>query len=176
VKTEQFGDKGLPVWIPADVREPWQRSDESKFIDPALVDERSVTQPGDIVLTTIGGLRTRIDELGGHVLGTSLHGLRLKQGMFDPYVVAALLMSEPNRRLLTGTTIPRVDLLELEIPRLDTASASHVATLLRSLEDELASAHAVVARAEDQRRAIVEALATGAVEIDGFPEPNGRSE
>jgi hypothetical protein len=176
VKTEQFGDQGLPVWIPADVREPWRRSDESKFIDPALVDERSVTQPGDIVLTTIGGLRTRVDEVGGHVLGTSLHGLRLKQGTFDPYVVAALLTSESNRRLLTGTTIPRVNLLELEIPRLDTDSARHAATLLRSLEDELASAHAVVVRAEDQRRAIVEALATGAVEIEVLPEPNGRSE
>jgi N-6 DNA Methylase len=173
VKTEQFGDEGLPVWLPADVREPWRREEEPRFVDPALVDPRSITEPGDIVFTTIGGLRTRVDEEGGHVLGTSLQALRLNPKLFDAYVVAALLTSEPNRRLLTGTTIPRVDVLELEIPRLDAATTDRAARLLRALESELAWSHTVVAHTEDLRAAIVDALATGAARIGGHAEDTG---
>jgi hypothetical protein len=167
VKTEQFGDEGLPVWLPGDVREPWRREEEPRFVNPALVDPRSITEPGDIVLTTIGSLRTRVDEEGGHVLGTSLQALRLDPERFNAHVVAALLTSEPNRRLLTGTTIPRVDVRELEIPHLDVATAARAANVLRALEDELEWSHAVVARTEDLRTAIVDAVATGAASLGG---------
>jgi hypothetical protein len=141
-------------------------------VDPALVDVRSITQPGDIVFTTVGGLRTRVDDEGGHVLGTSLHGLRLSQDAYDAHVVAALLTSEPNRRLLTGTTIPRVDVMELEIPGLDLATAARAGEVLRSLEHELETTSAVVTQAEALRSAIVEALATGAATIDDLSEPD----
>jgi hypothetical protein len=173
IKTEDFGEEeGLPVWLPSDIREPWRRDEGPKFVDPALVDVRSITQPGDIVFTTIGGLRTRVDDEGNHVLGTSLHGLRLSQDAYDPHVVAALLTSEPNRRLLTGTTIPRVDVMELEIPGLDVATAARAGELLRSLEHQVEATSAVVTQAEALRSAIVDALATGAATIDDLSEPD----
>lgn len=165
VKTDAFGEDGLPVWLPADVNEPWKRDEQPRFIDPTLIAPRSITEPGDIVFTTIGGIRTRVDDKGGHVLGTSLQALRLAPKTFDPYAVAALMTSEPNRRLLIGTTIPRVNVLELELPRIDAAEATRLAELLRAIEDELETAHAVAARAETLRQALIDAIATGAAKI-----------
>jgi hypothetical protein len=165
IKADDYGDEGLPVWLPGNINDLWRRDEPPRFVDPELADARSVTEPGDIVLTTIGGIRTRVDEEGGHVLATSLQALRLKPDIFDAHAVAALLTSEPNRRLLTGTTIPRVNVLELEIPRLDLATATQTGELLRALEYELETTNAVVARAETLRKAVVDALATGAATI-----------
>jgi hypothetical protein len=162
---------GLPVWQPGDIRDPWRRGESPKFVDPALVDPKSITRPGDIVLTTIGGIRCRVDVEGGHVLATSLLALRLNTDALDPHAVAALLTSEPNRRLLSGT-IPRIDVLELEIPSLDLAAARRVREILRELECELETAHAVVTRTEELRKALVEALATGTVTIGDTTEAN----
>ena len=171
MKTDAFGEEGLPVWLPADVNEPWKRDEQPRFIDPALIDARSITEPGDIVFTTIGGIRTRVDERGGHVLGTSLQALRLAPNTFDPYAVAALMTSERNRRLLVGTTIPRVNVLELELPRLGAAEAAKLGELLRAIEDELETAHVVTARAETLRQALVDAIATGAAKIRDTSQP-----
>jgi len=171
IKTESYNveGNGLPVWLPGDINDPWRRNEPPHFIDADLVDARSSTQPGDIVFTTIGSIRTRVDQTGGHVLGTSLQALRLNANQFNPHAVAALLTSEPNSRLLTGTTIPRINVLELEIPQLDLAAASATAEVLRNLERELEAAHAVVARAELLRKAVVDAIATGAATIGPLP-------
>lgn len=165
IKTEAFGDEGAPVWLPADVNEPWRRDEQPRFVDPELVDSRSITQPGDIVFTTVGGIRTRVDDEGGHVLGTSLQALRLAPKTLDPHAVAALLTNEPNRRLLTGTTIPRVNVLELEVPRIDRATATRIRQILRSLEKEQDVATAVAVRAESLRQSLVDAVASGAAVI-----------
>jgi hypothetical protein len=165
VKTDVFGDEGLPVWLPADVNEPWRRDNQLRFIDPGLVDARSITQPGDIVFTTIGGIRTRVDEEGGHVLGTSLQALRLAPNTFNPYAVAALLTSEPNRRRLTGTTIPRVNVLELELPLLGPDQTATMAGLLQRLEAEVETSNSIASCAEGLRQALVDAIATGAARL-----------
>jgi hypothetical protein len=164
-KSDNYSEEGLPVWLPGDIHDPWRRHEPPKFVDPALVDHRSVTEPGDVVFTTIGGLRTRVDTDGGHVLGTSLQALRLRPNTFDPHAFAALLTSESNRRLLTGTTIPRVNVLELEIPQFDLLSAARVGEVLRELDHELEVTHAAAAGAETLRRALIDALASGAATI-----------
>ncbi len=171
MKTDAFGEQGLPVWLPADVNEPWKRDEQPRFIDPALINPRSITEPGDVVFTTIGGIRTRVDEKGGHVLGTSLQALRLAANTFDPYAVAALMTSEPNRRLLIGTTIPRVNVLELELPGIGADEATKLGELMRAIEGELETAHAVAARAETLRQALVDAIATGAAKIGDTSQP-----
>jgi N-6 DNA Methylase len=174
IKTDKYNDEGygLPVWLPSDVNDPWRRDEDPRFIDPALVDSRSITEARDIVLTTIGGIRTRVDEEGGHVLGTSLQALRLKADTLDPHALAALLTSEPNRRMLTGATIPRVNILELEIPRLDAPTATRFAELLRQLEDELRATYALASCAEALRTAVVDAIATGATTIEQIKKTN----
>lgn len=163
IKTDQYGDEGLPVWIPADINDPWRRHGKQEYIDPTLVDARSITKPGDIVFTTIGGLRTRVDEEGDHVLGTSLHAMRLSSdSTFEPHAFAALLTSEPNRNLLTGTTIPRVNILELVIPRLDLESAERLRTVLDGINHELAAATEIARHADELRQALIDAIAAGA--------------
>src|SRR5262249_31312156 len=143
---------------------PWQRDEPQKFADPALVDPRSITQPGDIVLTTIGGIRTRVDAEGGHALGTSLQGLRLDLDAFDPRAVAALLTSEPNRQLVAGV-IPRVTVLELEIPRLPLDEARRFADALEAFERHEEEGVTLARRAEAVRDSLVAALATGSATI-----------
>jgi hypothetical protein len=172
LKTDQYGEEGWPVWVPADVREPWKREEKPRFLAPELVDHESLTKPGDIVLTTIGGLRTRVDEEGGHILGTSLQALRVDQDRLDPHLVAALLASEPNRRLISGT-IPRVNVHELEIPHLDLETAKQASRLLRRLERELSAADVLAARANRAKTALIEALAAGAVALEESTKTKG---
>jgi hypothetical protein len=167
LKTDDLtGDGGIPVWLPADVRATWERDEAQKFADPSLVDARSITQPGDIVLTTIGGIRTRVDFEGGHALGTSLQGLRLDPTAFEPRAVAALLTSEPNRQLVAGV-IPRVNVLELEIPRLSLDEARRFADALEALEQYEEEGVRLARRAQTVRDSLVAALATGAATMGG---------
>jgi len=168
MKMDESLDEGLPVWLPEDVRDPWERDEPQMFADPAQVDPRSITEAGDIVLATIGGLRTRVDTEGGHVLGTSLQALRLDPQAFDPLAVAALLTSEPNRKLLSGT-IPRVNVLELEIPRLDRDQAQRLVGVLEALERHADAGQTLSRHAQAVRDALVAALATGAATISTSP-------
>jgi type I restriction-modification system DNA methylase subunit len=165
LRTDVFGSEGLPVWLPADVKKPWRRPEAKHFLAPELADPRSITQAGDIVFTTIGGLRTHVDREGGVVLGTSLQALRVKPGTFDPHALAALLMSERNQRLLTGTTIPRVNVLELAVPELDLETSRELGDVIRAFEDEEAAAADVAARADELRQAIIDAVSTGTLSV-----------
>ncbi len=81
------------------------------------------------------------------------------------------MTSEPNRRLLIGTTIPRVNVLELEFPRLDPNQAKEMGELLQTLDAEQETANAVAARAEALRQALVDAIATGAAKIRDTSQP-----
>ena len=168
-KREQYAPAGVPVWEPADVNPSWRRSKAERFLPEAAVDSRSVTQPGDIVITTIGELRTRVDTEGGHVLGTSLHALRLDPQLFDPHVVAALLMSEQNRRLIKGTTIPRVNIEQLEFPRVDAETAARLKEALAVLGSEEAAGHSLIESAAGVRAALIEAVAAGTVRMREAP-------
>jgi predicted DNA-binding transcriptional regulator AlpA len=170
LKKADYVDDGIPIWLPADIRPPWDRDEPMRYANPNQVDPRSVTEPGDIVITTIGSLRTRVDTEGGHVLGTSLHALRLKTDAFDPEAVAVLLTSEQNRRLLTGTAIPRVNVLELELPWVDPAEAAEISRIVRAIEREQERAHTLARRSNELRAAFVEAVATGATTLRSTPE------
>jgi hypothetical protein len=166
---DDYVEEGLPVWLPGDISAVWQRAEPPKFADPAKVDPRSITHPGDIVFTTVGELRTRVDDDGGHVLGRSLQALRLERDTFDPHAVAELLRSEPNRQLVTGT-IPRVNVLELEIPRLDPSQTSHLRKILEATEHNEEKGHAIARSAAALRTAVIDAMATGAVTIEDASE------
>ena len=170
LKTADYVDDGIPIWLPADIRPPWDLHEPTRYALPSQVDPRSVTQPGDIVITTIGSLRARVDTEGGHVLGTSLHALRLRTDAFDPDAIAVLLTSEQNQRLLTGTTIPRVNVLELELPWLELADAAEISRIARAIEREEEHAYTLARRATELRAAFVEALATGATTLRGAHE------
>jgi hypothetical protein len=124
-----------------------------------------ITQPGDIVFTTIGGLRTRVDEIGGHVLGTSLHALRLNEGTFEPDAFAALLTSEQNRSLLTGSTIPRVNVAELTVPRIDHRTARKLVEALDAIGGEVGAATEIAADADRLRQSIIDAVAAGVTAV-----------
>ncbi len=168
-KRDQYAPAGVPVWEPGDVNPSWRRDEEARFLPEEAIDPRSVTQPGDIVVTTIGELRTRVDSDGGHVLGTSLHALRLDPQLFDPHVVAAQLMSHQNRRLIKGTTIPRVNISQLEFARVDAETAARLKEALAVLAAEEAAGHSLIESAAGVRAALIEAVAAGTVRMRQAP-------
>lgn len=164
LRPDDFRDEGLPVWVPADVRPEWERDQERRFADPAAVDPRSITQPGDIVFTTIGDLRSRVDKEGGNVLGTSLHGLRLDPKLFDSEAIAALLASEQNRGLMGGT-IPRVNIRELQLPRLEPETVVQLRETLHQVDAEEQAGRAIAKGAAELRAAVINAVAAGVAVI-----------
>lgn len=165
--------QGTPVWFPADIRpastrEAPDRDEERRYVLLDPVNPHFTTNPGDIVFTTVGSLRTRVDTDGGHALGTSLQALRLGPAL-DPEAVAALLMSESNRRLLRGGTIPRVNVQELEIPWLPLAEAAEFTRVLEALQLQAVRAQELVNHAARLRAVLIDVLATGAVTIEIDP-------
>lgn len=83
---------------------------------PSLELERA-TAPGDVLVATIGGFKAGIDQIGGHLLGSDAHALRVAEDapILPGYLVLALT-GEWNSRFMAGATIPRANLRDAEIP------------------------------------------------------------
>ncbi|WP_187994162.1 N-6 DNA methylase [Schaalia sp. JY-X159] len=76
-----------------------------------------LTQPGDVLLTTVDRVRAVVDHEGGHFPVGSVSRIRvLDQTKLDPYYLADVLTGEWNLRFAAGTTIQRVPIREIEIP------------------------------------------------------------
>ena len=57
------------------------------------------------------------------------------------------------------------DSTELDLPRIAALEATKLGELVRAIEEELETAHAVATRAEILREALIDAIATGAAKI-----------
>ncbi|MFE1646210.1 N-6 DNA methylase [Microbacterium sp. P01] len=77
-----------------------------------------LTQPGDVLLTTVHGIRAVVDEAGGHFpVGHGIFRIRvIDRTSLDPYYLADVLAGEWNLRFAVGTAIQRVPVREIEIP------------------------------------------------------------
>lgn len=109
------------------------------------------TAPGDVLVSTTGRLAAVLDELGGHILGMGVVGLRVTGTQLRADYLAAVVAGNWNRRLFTGTALQRVAARDLEIPLLTVedqrAFAKATADLRRiqELAGQLASAAAEAA-------------------------------
>jgi len=82
------------------------------------IDEYHVlTQPGDVLLTTVDKVRAIVDEEGGHFPVGSISRIRIiDRTKLDPHYLADVLAGEWNLRFAAGTAIQRVPVREIEIP------------------------------------------------------------
>ena len=125
----------------------------------------TVTEPGDVVLGTIGRISAAVDYTGGHVLGSSVWRLQPKSDLAaHPDVLALLLNSARIQAQTSGTTIQRLRSpkdIEVACPDADTIAA---------LEQWLAATASARSRASQYldalqaaETAVVDALDAGAI-------------
>lgn len=84
---------------------------------PPLDAKGLLTEPNDVLLTTVDRVRAMVDQEGGHFPVGSISRIRiLDHTKLDPYYLADVLAGEWNLRFATGTAIQRVPVREIEIP------------------------------------------------------------
>jgi len=178
--------KGVP--IPRDIetspngapvlRSPWSRrtDDVERRVLPTLLRGKpKLTEPMDVVVMVVGRVpRAFIDLAGGHLLPDFMQALRVKGASADPVVLAALLSAPSNSRFVAGNTIPRLSLLDIELPRLPAAEMATLHQVLLSVTQQERVAAELHQNALDVRDRLAEALVAGHVtmtlspaEIDG---------
>ncbi len=115
VAREAMGETGLVVFTAERVRHP-HRSDNER-VDPQSLDrEPTITQPDDILILTQGPkIATYIDREGGAIAAWPVQIVRLGKSWITTDFLAASLSSHINERFLSGTTIPRASLKDLEV-------------------------------------------------------------
>jgi len=117
------------------------------------------TAPGDVLVSTVGHLAVALDTFGGHILGTGIVGLRVQGSQLRPDYLAAVVDGRWNKRFLTGRTIQRVAVRDLEVPVLtledqeafaraaaDLRNVRHLAEQLQSAAAEALESLSEVAR------------------------------
>lgn len=156
-----YVESGTPVLTQSSLRRDGAPPEFERFVDLDGVPEQVLTQPGDVILATVGERPYAVvDRTGGAVLGQGLEALRLTSS-FDPQVVAAVLSSSRSRRAVTGSTIPRVRLRDLAIPALSPECQSTAANALDRLAEIEAIGKEIAATAAEARSTVVESVAAG---------------
>lgn len=122
------------------------------------------TQPGDILMSTVSGVRAGVDLTGGHTVSATMTVLRVDPEVFDPAYVAACLEGEWNARFVQGTAIAHVRPGALEIPLLPLDGQRAFLAQDRRLRSALAEVEAAGAALEAARSAALMALRFGAGE------------
>ncbi|MCA0379949.1 MAG: N-6 DNA methylase [Actinobacteria bacterium] len=88
-----------------------------------------LTQPEDILVTTVQGVRAVVDESGGRFpVGHSIFRIRIvDRANLDPFYLADVLAGEWNLRFAVGTALQRIPLpdIEVPIPPIDVQQAIH---------------------------------------------------
>lgn len=87
-------------------------------VAPIAIDEHgALTQPGDVLLTTVDKVRAIVDDEGGHLPVGSISRIRIvDHTKLDPNYLADVLAGEWNSRFAAGTAIQRIPVREIEIP------------------------------------------------------------
>jgi len=102
------------------VRNP-HRLEDRRRVDPQTLDrEPTLTQPGDILVLTQGPkIATYIDREGGAIAAWPVQIVRLGRSWITSEFLAASLTSHMNERFLSGATIQRASIKDLEVAFID---------------------------------------------------------
>lgn len=84
---------------------------------PSVKGHNALTQPGDVLVTTVDRARAVVDAEGGHLPVGSVYRIRvLDVTKLDPYYLADVISGDWNLRFAAGTAIQRIPVREIEIP------------------------------------------------------------
>lgn len=107
------------------------------------------TEPGDVLVTTVRGIRAIVDETGGRTLSPGIIRVRVDQHQFEPHYVAECLAGSWNQRFETGGYIPLGSIRDLEIPLLPIDEQNYLLDSLNQART-LAAAGRHIAFASDE--------------------------
>ena len=131
-----------------------------------------LTEPGDVLATTMHEVRARLDHFGHHLPSTGVYRLRiLDPDVLTPKYLALTLAGSWNARFQSGTTIQRAPIKELEVPILpidQQRSVGLAATSVDLLHDE---ASKLAQQADNVRTALLDAIRYNAPLA--YPETDG---
>lgn len=145
--------------LPADVVRPEHIRKGLPSIDETVAGEQGVTEPGDILFTTMHDVHACVDREGGRRVSRQIYILRLSaESGSAPDFVAHCLMAPWNRRFQMGSAITRAkpDALEVPVPPID---------VQRRIAEALSSVAVVkqlAAAADDYAAALLNASRYGA--------------
>lgn len=137
------------------------------FVDPALMEQPVFTKPGDVLVQTLGGLASRVDEEGGKILHTSTYQLlRVLDENLIPAYLAEIISTEHNLNSHShGVSQRRVKITDLPVPLLPRAEQDALVTVLTATRALNEQAKSLAAKARATRNDLTEAVAAGSVQV-----------
>ena len=86
----------------------------------------NLTEPGDVLATTMRTLHAVVDETGGRSVGPGVIRLRVDRSQFNPGYIAACVTAGWNQRYEAGFYTPHANIRDLEIPVIPLADQERV--------------------------------------------------
>jgi hypothetical protein len=117
-----------------------------------------VTEPGDVLVTTMNTIRAVVDTQGGRILANGVYRLRVDPSLCDPAYVAHCLRGTWNQRHQSGTTIQRADIKALEVPLIPLQEQRQLVAVLDGISDAQRAAETAAAAAGIMASSLLDAL------------------
>jgi hypothetical protein len=112
--------------------------------------DRNYTDPGDVLVITLGNIRAVVDETGGRILGAGVFRVAVDHQHFEPNYFAGCLNGSWNERFeWSPSTVRRADLLDLEIPLIPREDQVRIAEQIRQTQ-AIGAAGWRIAQASDE--------------------------
>lgn len=160
-----YADMGFPkallkrVATASDVRDGTLHSAPIAVVPGSELDKPHLTDAGDLLVTTWNEVRARVDVAGGHLPGTGVHRVKIRDSsVLTPEYLAITLMGTWNKRFLGGSTIQRARLNDLEIPLVPIAEQQRVVSAIQGIEQLERQAARLSDSASTVRGAYLDAL------------------
>ena len=131
-------------------------STDSQFDVPTV--DYSITEPGDVLVTTMRTIRAVVDETGGRTLRPGIIRLRLDRHQLDPHYVAQCLAGSWNQSLETGSYIPHANVRDLELPLIPIQEQLHVVNYLNETRGISSAGQTLIVAAEELASAQLDAV------------------
>lgn len=152
------------VATPADVRDGTLRT---TGVGSDLYEDADVTAAGDVLVTVMNRIKTRVDVVGGHLPSNGVYRLRvLDPEVLLPDYLASALTGGWNERFQGGTTIQQAPVRELEIPLIPLANQQRVQQVCDALTLIHDSAARVATETLGVRSALLDAVRYDASLVD----------
>jgi hypothetical protein len=110
--------------------------------------DKTLTEPGDVLVTTIRTIRAIVDDVGGRLLRSGVIRVRVDTTELDPHYVAACLAGTWNQRFEKGLYSPNANIRDLEIPLIPLPFQQEIVRYVDRARRTAAAAHSIAAAAQ----------------------------
>ena len=126
--------------------------------DLAGFDQGSLTEPGEILVTTNRTIYAVVDEAGGRLAQSGVIRLWVDKAEFDPRYIAACLSAGWNQRFETGFYVPHANIRDLEVPLIPLSNQEQVVRKVDRARSTADAAELAASAAADFADVVLEAV------------------